>query len=303
MRKNRGKIVARVMVLIVVLIGIALLGYTGYNRLVDKYSAKITDLNKTIEANKQSIYVASRYIVAGETLDPDENVVKQNVVSGIDSYLYIDASDLGKQAVVDIDEGTPIMTNMISSTVIADDTRTYDTATVVMMADQSDYDVVDIRIVFPNGEDFLLLSKKTVSNVDHDNCRFNMILNEEELLRFKCALVDAYCITGTKLYTVRYIEPSVQEAGIPNYPVRDEIIALMQSDPNVVTYAEETLNVAARIDLEGRLQLLTEDQLNASAAGNQVTDTANSSVLLLNKELKDGFTEVTEEKVTDVTVE
>lgn len=289
MRKNRGKTLVKVIVALILICALAV-GVMYYrNQFVEKYESKIATLEEEINAHQKVIFVAMEDIKAGETLELEINVTTQVVMSGIESNLYISAEDLGKQAVLNISESIPIMKNMVSDRIISDDTRTYDTSTVVLMADQTDYDVVDIRIMFPDGEDFCVISKKTITGVNLDTCRFNMELNEEEILRLKCALVDAYTVTGSMLYTVRYIEPALQKATIPNYPVRNTTLTLLQSDPNVVTFAKETMSATARQELEKKLLSLTEEQLDAVSSGNQIGDTAHSSVLLNGTYISDEY--------------
>lgn len=147
------------------------------------------------------------------------------------------------------------------------------------MTDQKESDCIDIRIMFPNGEDYLVLSKKTIRTLHLDESIFYITLSEEEILRLASATIDAYTISGTRIYTTRYIEPSIQDEAIPTYPVRSETIDLLNTDPNILEIAQQTLNLTARLDLEQRLTGLTPEQLAATATGHGLTDTAQASVL------------------------
>ena len=294
MRKNKAKTIFKIMLLLIFIAAISFSIYYYKTETDKRHAAEINLLKEEMASYTQLIYVACADIKVGEILEEDVNVTLQSVVTKIDGYVYIDSSDLGKQAIVNIETGIPITTNMLSDIVIADDTRIYDTGAVTLMSDQTDYDVVDIRIMFPDGSDYLLLSKKSISNVNMETNRFNMMLNTEEIMRYTCALVDAYCVTGTKIYTVRYIEPNLQEAGIPNYPIRAYVINLMQADPNVATLAEKTMETTARDSLEDSLSSLSEEQLNAMASGNDVVDNANSSALI-NGYIPDNFISSDEE--------
>ena len=145
---------------------------------------------------------------------------------------------------------------------------------------QEEYDFVDVRIMFPTGEDLTVLSKKSVHNLIRDNCVFNSYLTEDEILRMASATVDAYTVTGSYIYTTRYVEPNLQEESVPNYVVRPEVIDLINSDPNILSIAKETLNLEARINLEQRLIGLSEDTLKAVSEGHGIADTAKRSALL-----------------------
>lgn len=279
MRKSKLKpIIITILILaVIVCAGLAVLYYSQQTK--DTYEKQINDLEYEIESKYQTVYVASKDLSRGEVLEEGVNVELQTIVSGLEFGMYIDYEDLGKSCLVDIPMYTPILKNMLSVREIAQDTREVEINTVSLMTDQNEYDVIDIRIMFPNGEDYLVLSKKEVRNLSLINNTFFTYLNEEEILRFSCALVDSYLTTGTKLYAVRYVEPNLQDAGIPNYPLKAEIIDLINNDPNILTKATETMSLNARIDLENRLGGLTEDQLEAVAAGNDVVDTAKTSVL------------------------
>lgn len=287
MRKSKGKIFFNFVIIVVVLVALVFGCYYILTEQEKKYQNEISKLEIEIEKNQQIIYVAIKDISSGEPLVEDVNVEKQYVISGIESHLYFNSSDLGKIAVSDIGATTPIMKAMVTDSEIADDTRQVEMSVVSLMTDQTDYDVIDIRIMFPNGQDYVLLSKKTIENVSLENCTFITQLNEEEILRLSSALIDAYSITGTLIYSTRYIEPALQPASIPNYPVNPDVIELMQEDPNVLTLAMETMSMEARQKLGDKLLGLSPEQLDAVASGSNIADTAKSSVLL------NGFTTTT----------
>lgn len=296
MRKNKFKIVvsALVFAVLVILIAGAII-YMG-KKSIDEYKNQLTELEYEIESNKQTVYVASRDIEKGEALlsEVEEgadtslvNVMEQTIYTGLDPESYISAEQLGSTAIVDIRENEPVMRNMVTELTIADDTREYEMTVANLMTDQTTNDCVDVRIMFPNGEDYLILSKKPVRNLLLDSCVFYTYLSEEEILRMASATIDAYTITGTRIYTTRYVESNLQEAAVPNYLVKPENIDLIngsKQDPNVVSLevARETLNLAARMDLEARLSGLTKEQLTAVSEGHKLSDTAKQSVLLNN---------------------
>ena len=244
---------------------------------------KVEELN----ANSQTVYVAKTDIAKGEKITVD-NVEMQPIYTGLDAYFYITAEELGSTAIVDIDAGVPVMYSMVTTEEIANDTRDYEIASVNLVTTQDANDVIDIRITFPDGSDYIVLSQKTIKSVDLENFVFSTNLNEEEILRFTCAMVDAYTTTGARLYTTRYVESNIQEQATPTYPVSETTKQLIAEDPNVVTVASETLNTSARLSLESRLGMLTTEQLDAVNEGFGLTDTAKSSVLQNQQNATDG---------------
>ena len=278
-RKKRNRML--IMIVVIVLLALIICSFFEYSKIQDLKAANIM-YQTELSNNQQTVYVATDLINAGDIVtDTGENanVEKQTVYTGLESYNYITESEMNTRAKVDIAAGVPVMYNMVTDVVVDNDTREYEISVANLTTDQKENDVVDIRVIFPNGEDYVILSKKQITNLNLENCVFTSQLNEEEILRFASAIVDAYMTTGARIYTTRYVEENIQETSTPNYPVRETTIALINSDPNVVTKATETLNLEARLSLEQRLGTLTEDELDAVSEGFGLTDTAKSSVL------------------------
>lgn len=278
-RKKRNRML--IMIVVIVLLALIICSFFEYSKIQDLKAANIM-YQTELSNNQQTVYVATDFINAGDIVtDTGENanVEKQTVYTGLESYNYITESEMNTRAKVDIAAGVPVMYNMVTDVVVDNDTRDYEISVANLTTDQKENDVVDIRVIFPNGEDYVILSKKQITNLNLENCVFTSQLNEEEILRFASAIVDAYMTTGARIYTTRYVEENIQETSTPNYPVRETTIALINSDPNVVTKATETLNLEARLSLEQRLGTLTEDELDAVSEGFGLTDTAKSSVL------------------------
>ena len=278
-RKKRNRML--IMIVVIVLLALIICSFFEYSKIQDLKAANIM-YQTELSNNQQTVYVATDLINAGDIVtDTGENanVEKQTVYTGLESYNYITESEMNTRAKVDIAAGVPVMYNMVTDVVVDNDTRDYEISVANLTTDQKENDVVDIRVIFPNGEDYVILSKKQITNLNLENCVFTSQLNEEEILRFASAIVDAYMTTGARIYTTRYVEENIQETSTPNYPVRETTIALINSDPNVVTKATETLNLEARLSLEQRLGTLTEDELDAASEGFGLTDTAKSSVL------------------------
>ena len=183
----------------------------------EKYELALDEM----AANKQLVYVVSTAdgsgIEHGEIVEEGVNVMKQTVYTGLESYNYITADDLGTTAIVDIYEGMTVMANMVTPLEIETDSREYEIQVVNLMVDQKENDYVDIRIMFPDGSDYLVLPKKQVKNLALEECVFWTYLNEEEILRMASATIDAYTITGTKIYATRYVESNLQDQAIPTY--------------------------------------------------------------------------------------
>lgn len=275
MRKKKKNVLRTLAIILI----IALSAFGAYEYVQNgKNMEALAQKDAELKANSQTVYVATTDIAKGSKITVD-NVEMQPIYTGLDAFCYITADDIGSTAVVDIEAGIPVMYTMVTDEEIANDTRDYEIASVNLVTTQDMNDVIDVRVTFPDGSDYIVLSQKTIKNIDLGNCVFSTNLNEEEILRFTCAMVDAYTTTGARLYTTRYLESNIQESATPTYPVSETTKQLIAEDPNVVTVASETLNTSARLSLESRLGMLTTEQLDAVNEGFGLTDTAKSSVL------------------------
>ena len=308
-RKTRTMVLGIILAVIICAALGALAFYEHKKLTASEADAKY--FSDTLQANTMDVYVASRDIEAGERLYTEEmiaelndvkldqagdrptagailqrrastNVYTDRIYTSLPRSSYITADMLGSVTLVPIKAGEPIMANVVKALEITQDSREYEISAASLMVDQQTNDVVEVRITYPNGEDYLVLSKKRVQNLSLAQSTFWTYMNEDEIMRFTSAIIDAYHMTGTRIYTVRYAAESLQNEAVPNYVVRTETLDLMKSDPNIYARAEETMNAAARISLEARLGNLTQDQLAATNAGFGLTDTAKNAVLQAN---------------------
>ncbi len=247
-------------------------------RNIDQYKQALSAYEEEINSNKKLVYVSTTAIPKGAKVS-ENNIMMQEIYTGLEQSYYMGPESLGSLAITDIRPNEPIMSNMVSPIEFTDDLRTYELTVAHLMTTQADNDYVDVRVMFPNGEDYVILGKKRIQDMHLTTNVFSTLLNEDEILRMSSAIVDAYTTTGAKIYTTKYLEPNVQVAAIPNYPVKPAIIELINRDPNILDVAEETLNAQARMDLDARLHSLTEEQLRAVSEGLSLDDTAKNSII------------------------
>ncbi|USK57790.1 hypothetical protein LIS82_27855 (plasmid) [Cytobacillus solani] len=116
---------------------------------------------------------------------------------------------------------------------------------------------IDVRIQFPNGDDYILLSKKKVKEVDGLTMWTN--LDEGEILSMSSAIVDAY-IEGAKIYALPYVDGHVQIGSEITYPVKQNVMDLIKESPNIVSIAKLNLEKQNRQRLEAGLEAMEEEE-------------------------------------------
>ncbi len=152
---------------------------------------------------------------------------------------------------------------------IKDDLRKFEISSLVLPLSLEKGDYVDVRINFPSGLDYVVLSKKRLEDfarIDDEAgkreiCLF--YLDSEEILRLSSAIVDAYITDGAYLYTTVYISSDTQERAEVTYPCNEAVNDSIKSDPNVVSKAIEKLADKDRSGITSTAELQKEESDSA----------------------------------------
>lgn len=221
-------------------------------QIKDKYIALLSDMQQDLDDNQRTIYVAVNSIIRGDYITAD-NVSKQTVYSGQPVETFITEEDIGKVSIIDIIPGTQILKGMLSENVISSDLRELEYTVLNINSNIANNDTVDVRINYPNGESYVVLTKKVIKGytIATPNCL--LWLDEEEIIRMHSAIVDAFLYTGACLYTTKYIEPNIQEPTIVTYVPSVEALSLIKANPNILDTATNKLSIVVRKALENRL--------------------------------------------------
>ncbi len=226
--------------------------FTVTSNLKKNYQSRIDSLSHELESKKIYVYQAKKDISAGSRITKDL-LTYSGVLSEQPQSNFITESEIGKVALIDIKTGTEVLKTMLTGEVADDTLREVEFNTFLLSSNLKEHDTVDIRILFPNGESYVVLSKKTARNLDLENSSCFMWLDSEEILRVSGAIVDCFINEGSRLYTVKYIEPQIQEASLITYTPGTDVLKLIQEDPNVVRKAADKVNESVRQELDRRL--------------------------------------------------
>ncbi len=225
---------------------------TMIGQIRQEYEQMLNETRQELERSKKTVLVALTDIETGEIIT-EELIEERLVYSSQPAESYISKSDLGKAAIIDIPEGTHIIRSMVAQNEVSSIQREVEYDVIHISSNIKANDFVDVRILYPNGETYVVLTKKQLKGYQPDMPICYLWVDEEELLRMSAAIVDAGLYTGSKLYMTKYIEPNIQEASIITYTPSISVLNLIENDPNIVDRCSQLLNIEVRKALENRL--------------------------------------------------
>ncbi|WP_105617922.1 hypothetical protein [Vallitalea okinawensis] len=268
---RRRKRVKMFLILLVIplSIGIVVLGgYYGYikriNQIEESYQEVIEELRVQHYMNSRLVFIPKETIAAGTVLQEDLFYQKK-IKADINPELFMTQEDFGKINLIELKSQFPVMKNSITDMIVSDDMREEEFNMFMLSTNLKEEHYIDVRINFSNGEDYIILAKKKVRRINLDNNTIWLWLNEEEINRISSGIVDAYLHEGTKLYTVTYVQASIQKAAQITYPSNIAVIEVMKNNPNIIDLAKVELAEDRRLALEERLDQISEVEASSIA--------------------------------------
>lgn len=177
--------------------------------------------NQIAELNKK-VADTERYVFSGDF--SVNHVVGMNDVklagvktesAALNTYNALQLSELiGRKLKIAVKDKTIITSNMFleEEDNVEKDVRTKEFNMITLPSDLTVDDYVDIRILFPTGEDFVVIAGKEIKQlgVSTDSNTIFLDLSEEELLRLSSAIIESYISDSVYLYAVKYVKPYQQ---------------------------------------------------------------------------------------------
>ncbi|NLX76504.1 MAG: hypothetical protein GXZ01_03910 [Clostridiaceae bacterium] len=295
-----------IFILVPVILGIVFYGlYCLYqaksNEIVSSFEEEIELLRFDLNALKRRVFVPKEDIPAGTVLTLDLFEITEIRMDIPQSELF-DESDIGNVNTVLLRSGIPVLKVSAASEKPGNDLREQEFNMFMIQSNQKKGDFVDVRILFPNGENYIVLSKKQIKDIIPEENTVRLWLDESEIHNISSAIIDAYIHPGTKIYVVTYIMPELQEAAIPFYAANEDVLDLMRRDPNIVAKASDALAREMRAALERNLNSVADDNISKVASGvneeisktreiiqSQEKDKTDENTEIKNPEEKSGF--------------
>ncbi|AGC68356.1 hypothetical protein Cst_c13650 [Thermoclostridium stercorarium subsp. stercorarium DSM 8532] len=235
-------------------------------RTVNEYEENLEKLRLDLYSLNRLVYIPKQDIPSGTVLTRDMfDIVEMKL--NIPQAEFIDETDMGKVNMIYLPAGTPVLKMTVADEKLPDDLRELEFNMFLVQSNQKKGDFVDVRIVFPNGENYIVLSKKKIVDIIPEENTIRLWLDETEIHNISSAIIDAYIHPGTKLYVTKYVMPELQEAAIPFYAANEAVLNLMHKDPNIVEKASDALARELRASLERNLNSVAAENIGRVSSG------------------------------------
>ena len=239
-RKSRNSFILGVLITVLIMGALAAVLLLKIKNMQDSENERLANLIK--------VYALKVDVKSGEQIDSsmltqvetDKNAAPTDAITGAS----LTETSVAK---IDLTKGS-----ILTSAVVADsenpitaDLRLQEYNMLKLNSQIASDDFIDIRLRMPNGQDYIVVSKKKVeipqiSGIDSENTIW-VKLTEDETLSMSNAIVEAYKLDGSVLYTAKYVEPGTQEKATPTYVPSAEVVNMITQNPNVVQEAKTAM--------------------------------------------------------------
>jgi len=245
------------------------------DRMKAKYEAQVANLQAQLDAigpmvNIWTIREGASDLYAGKQVEAGDLEVHQIPESLLNrSFVLEPQTVIGKYYKIAMTSGTPLSMDLVMQDPVEDTTREFDIVANVLPIGLRVGDYIDFRIVYPLGEDYIVLPHKRIEAINGKTVKVK--LDETEVHNYQAALVDYFLQSpnGAALYMTKYLEPGIQVPAAPYYAVPKNILAIMIADPNILAKANEALNNATRSIIEKGVSNIPQEQGQRISSGRQ----------------------------------
>lgn len=232
--------------------------------------------NKTVAASK-TVYVLKNDIKSGQQITLAD-LDKQTLVTSLATSEIISGGSLTENTIakIDLGKGAILTQSMVTEQdeEVTDSLRVQEFNMITLPTDLTKNDYIDIRLVLPNGQDYIVISKKRVTQISENTIFIK--LSESEIITMSNAIVESYITQGSMLYATKYTDPGIQQASTPTYTVSSDVLDLIDSNSNIAQEAKNALY--SRYVTTNRDKINTAVSPNMSDAPEKVEDGFNTQI-------------------------
>lgn len=198
-------------------------------------------------------------IKSGEQIDVSK-IERVKVSSNILPVDYINETiDVtAYKSKINLQAGTVLSASLLySGEGLVDSTRLVEYNMLTLPSRLAVGDYIDVRFTMPSGQNYIVLSKKQVKNIQ--GTTITLYLTEDEILMMSSAIIESYVMKASNLQAVQYVQAGIQESSTPTYSVNSDVYQLImanyQKGINIEDYGKinESYNSALRQTIEQEL--------------------------------------------------
>ncbi len=238
---------------------------------------------KLLPAVRRTVLTVSRSVELGEVIEEADLVemeVEENVIPA--GVFTLPEEVIGRKAWVALNPRVMLQPEFFYETNLEFWQNTQEVEVSELPAELLPGDYVDVRILFPSGHDYCVLSHKQAGGLDADKKKIVLGLTEEERVRLGSAQIDVQTYERAYLYLTIYPKAVDMPDTIVRYPVSGSVQPLYEDvAQSAIVGQERNLLEAALIQLKAeekflKMQEHTEQEHSIEAKVKQEKDSADS---------------------------
>lgn len=178
-----------------------------------------------VDIKRSSMASGSYQVLSSSSTDVLHYLVSGDSLASGDNLTVTKESLIGRVVKANVSKNTVILDSLLypvgeEPTI---DERLQEFNFLRIPSDVVENDYVDVRIRFPNGEDYSVLVGKKVEKIAGENTIF-IKMDEEEIMAMGSAIIEAYMQDGVDLYANKYVDPATQlfDESIQDYVAKYE---------------------------------------------------------------------------------
>lgn len=188
-----------------------------------KYETELILLKQQMAGIQSTVYVAAQDMQRGE-LATKEKLYEAEYCSSQPADWFMTKEEIGKELRVAVKEGTPLLTTMFLEEEAGGQREVF-LSSIHTNENMEAGDRVDVRIVYRNGEDYVVLSDKELLLCETSG--MVLLLSNEEIELLSSAMADEKQFSGTNLYAVRYPREKQTEKSVATYLPNKAVAGLL----------------------------------------------------------------------------
>lgn len=223
------------------------------------YAAKNAELEE-LRGSKREVYVLNKDIKFTNEVTMGDVEIRQIDMKSVPNGAITSPSQLSTlfsnktYARIDLQSGTVLTEDMLYKDEIMDqDVRIQEINMVLLPSQLDEGDYIDIRLLLPTGNDYVVISKSRVKKITEKTMWLN--LDEIERLRMSSAIIESYLTEGALLYAIEYADAPQQEAAQVTYDVLRSVMDLLRVSPNIANEIDRNNIIALDDNYDNRRAL------------------------------------------------